>query len=155
MSVRLIFEGMDEFRNALRNLPAELVLQAKAVVSEAAQEAMVETVNGYPIRQSNVHPTARRKTTYYPPGNLRRRVVITNKSNNASALFIVRSAAPHAHLFEFGTARRQTASGANRGSMPAAQLADRMIPKVVRIRRRMVERLLEIVRSAGFVVTEQ
>lgn len=154
-SVRLLFEGMNEFRDALQKLPEELAQQARSVVADAAKEALRETVDGYPVRQSNRNPGINRKTPYYPPGNLRRRVVIANKSTNVSAIFVVRSAAPHAHLFENGTARRTTSTGANRGSMPAAPLAERMIPKVVRIRRRMVEQLLAIVRAAGFEVTEQ
>ena len=154
MSVRLLFEGMNELRDALHNLPNELALEAREVVSNAATDAMRETVNAYPIRTTNVNPGIHRKTTYFPPGNLRRRVTIVNKSNNASALSVVRSAAPHAHLFEDGTARRTNSKGANRGSMPKAPLSELMIPKVIRIRRRMYEQLIAIVRAAGFVVAE-
>lgn len=48
-------------------------------------------------------------------GTLQRGV---RKRKLAPLAYQVRSAAPHAHLYEFGTRQRQTKRGANRGAMP-------------------------------------
>ena len=86
--------------------------------------------------------------------DLRKGVTVQDKSTRVSAAYKVRSASPHAHLFEDGTGRRQTRSGANRGQMPKAPVQELMIPKVIRIRKRMVDQLIAIVRAAGFEVSE-
>ncbi len=150
MTVRINFEGLNELRQGLQNLPQTLAAEAAQVVSAAADQCAQETKSAYPVRQTNLTPGYRRKTPWYPPGILRGRVTITNKSTNVSAAYAVKSAAPHAHLFENGTHVRHTKNGANRGAMPAAPIEERMIPRVIRIRARMVDRLIQIVRDAGF-----
>ncbi len=154
MGVRLSFDGMDEFREGLRNLPQALASQAAQVVQGSAEQAGQAIRSNYPIRQTNLHPGPRRKSPWYPPGNLHNRVTVTNQSSGVSARYVVKSSAPHAHLFENGTGRRSTQSGANRGSMPAAPIGERMIPVVIRVRARMVSQLVEIVKAAGFTVGE-
>lgn len=153
MGVRISWEGRDEFLTALRNLPEDLAAQAAQVVRASAEQAGQETKADYPIRQTNQTPSLRRHSTWFPPGNLRKGVTVADKSTLVSAAYVVRSAAPHAHLFERGTLVRRTRSGANRGAMPQANVAERMIPKVVRIRQRMVQQLIAIVRAAGFEVS--
>lgn len=55
----------------------------------------------------------------------------------------VRSKAPHAHLYEYGTVQRFTAStGANRGTMPAKPT---FVPAAVRARQRMQRELEGVV----------
>lgn len=64
----------------------------------------------------------------------------------------VRARAPHAHLVEFGTAARQTQTGANRGrvrvihpvTIPAAQ---RRLPKFMEQARKLLQRELDEVKS--------
>lgn len=139
MGVRINFDGMNELRSALQALPQELANEAAGIVGTYAKQAEVETENGYPIG---------------PTGNLRRRVTLSVQSNNASVKAIVSSRAPHAWIFEHGTGNRVTRNGANRGRMPQARPEQRMIPKVQRIRARMVNALIAFVREKGFVVNE-
>lgn len=139
MATRLVMEGLSEFRAQLRQLPEDLTQEAAQIITAHAEQARADVSNGYPMG---------------PTGNLKRRVtVIHNVGRRFFAQALVKSAAPHAWIFENGTASRRTRSGANRGAMPLPPESERMIPKVVRIRRRMVEALIELVRRAGFEVT--
>jgi len=147
--------GLQEFKNALKNLPAELTEEAGAIVVSHAYEAerLVEGV--YPIRTTNTNPGPNRKSRWTPPGNLRKGVRTTvENSSRFGASATVRSGAQHSHLFEKGTGTRRTSSGANRGRMPAAPPNQQMIPIVIRVRRRMVTQLIQMVQKAGLVVTE-
>ncbi len=155
-SFRVTFEGMNELRDALSKLPEDLTQQSRLVVQASAREASNETVLAYPVRRTNLSPGYKRKSPWFPPGILRGRVTVTDRSTNVSAVYQVKSAAPHASLFENGNEgrKRYNSKGQNRGAMPAAQTSERMIPKVVRIRARMYEQLKEIVRLAGFEVSE-
>jgi hypothetical protein len=61
----------------------------------------------------------------------------------------VLSRAPHSHLYEFGTKRRRTAKGANRGAMSEKAIT---VPIARRRRARMARRLVDLLRSKGFQV---
>jgi hypothetical protein len=138
--VSVQWTGLEEFRAALRNLPDELTADAAAIVTSHAQEAERLTVAAYPVG---------------PTGNLQRGVRTTvNSSDRGGASATVRSGAKHAHLFEKGTGLRRTNDGANRGRMPAAPSSQQMIPIVIRVRRRMVVALVNLVQKAGLVVTK-
>jgi hypothetical protein len=63
----------------------------------------------------------------------------------------VRSNAPHAHFFEYGTQARQTDLGYNRGPMPGKNV---LVPIVQRRRLRMYDALAGMVERAGFTVRE-
>lgn len=140
MATRVRLEGLTELRNALRRLPTDLAEEAATIVEAHANLARTEIQAGYPTG---------------PTGNLKRRVTVThNAGRRVSAVAVVKSAAPHAWIFEHGTRRRVTERGRNRGRMPEATDAQQMIPKVIRIRRRMVTALIALVRRAGFEVTE-
>lgn len=139
MAVRLIFDGMDELREGLRKLPQELAQKAGQVVQATARQMGQELQLNYP----------RGKT-----GNLKRGVRVTFDVSNVSTRGVVRSAAPHAHLFENGTARRQTTRGANRGAMPKGPTDELVAPRASRARKRMVEQLIAIVHEAGLETGE-
>lgn len=154
MGVTVSMEGLAELREALRNAPEELTAKAKFIVINYANQAKQEIQGGYPIRQTNLHPGSHRKTPWYEPGNLHNRVTMTSADTKVSAVSIVKSLAPHAWIFEHGTRKRQTNTGANRGKMPEAPESARMIPKVQRLRARMVNELIALVREFGFEVSE-
>lgn len=139
MSVRLLFEGMNELRDALQALPADLAQKAGLVVQATARQVAEEVVTNYP----------RGKT-----GNLKSGVRVTVEGSAVSVRGIVKSTAPHAHLFEYGTARRQTQSGANRGVMPKGPTDELVGVRAGRARKRMVEQLIAIVQEAGFTVDQ-
>lgn len=136
----MTIDGLAELRRALRELPETLAREADLVVQAAADAAASEIRASYPEG---------------PTGNLRRGVVreLITSSRFASGA-VVRSRAKHASLFEAGTRPRRTADGANRGRMPPASPEQAFIPKAIRARRRMRQQLIDIVRRAGFEVTE-
>jgi hypothetical protein len=152
VSVTVKWDGLAEFKAALRNLPEELTHDAGAIVYAHAEEAGRLVGGAYPVRKTNLRPGPNRKTPFYPPGNLKRGVRTTTQTSRFGAAGVVRSSAPHSHLFERGTRTRQTNAGANRGSMPAAPESQQMIPIVIRVRRRMVMQLIALVQKAGFKV---
>lgn len=136
MSVKLEMQGLAELRKALEQLPEELTEEASTIVGQHALQAQQQVVDAYPSRS----------------GRLKRGVTKDHYRGRFTTHWIVKSRAPHAHLFERGTGQRQTAKGANRGRMPPAPSGQAMIPIVIRRRRAMVEALKDLVRRAGFTV---
>lgn len=140
MSAEVKFEGLEELKAALRNLPDHLTQQASAIVTAAAHDAERDVQAAY----------ARHRHT----GNLERGVTMrVEQSGGRIASARVKSGAKHANIFERGTQFRHTRKGSNRGSMPAAPGSDQMIPIAIRARRRMVANLIEMVQREGLVVT--
>lgn len=131
--------GMAQFRAALRQLPEELSAEAGAIVEAHTIEAARQVQAGYPQG---------------PTGNLRRGVTSKVEHSRFGGSGEVKSRAKHASIFERGTVRRQTRTGANRGSMPKPPVEQRFIPKVIRLRSRMTRQLIALVERAGFVVSE-
>jgi len=139
VSVKVSLVGMQELRAALQRLPAELTEEAAKIVDAAANSAKLEVYGRYP-----------QKT-----GNLRKGLRVThNAGRRFGTTAVLKSSSPHASIFEFGTVRRSTNKGANRGSMPPASDAKAFIPVVIRVRRKMVRQLVELVRRAGFTVSD-
>lgn len=139
MSARVELLNIASFRDALRRLPEELQQEADVVVEAHAMEAARAVQQGYPEG---------------PTGNLKRGVTTEINRSKFYAAGIVKSRAKHAFIFEKGTQRRQTAKGYNRGAMPEASEPERAIPKFIRIRARMTRALVDVVRRAGFEVSE-
>lgn len=139
MASRLTMDGLDELRAELRGIPEKLTTRAGDIVVSHASAAKMEIELGYPVG---------------PTGNLRRRVSLSRTQSKVSARAKLTSRAPHAHLVEDGTNVRRTRKGWNRGRMPQAPDVQRMIPKAIRARRRMVDELVVMVKDAGFEVTE-
>jgi len=137
MGVRLQWSGMEEFKEALRNLPEHLANEAAGVVVGAAQAAGTTVQTNYPAKT----------------GNLKRGVRVTQKRDRASVSARVESRAPHAVIFEKGTRLRRTDRGANRGRMPAASPEQAMIPTVIRARARMIQDLIALLEREGFKVS--
>jgi hypothetical protein len=139
MSASFKLEGLDELRKALRELPEDLAREGGEIVEAAAREAAARTQQSYPEVS----------------GNLKRGVrVEVQHGGRFGKAAIVKSRARHSHLFERGTGTRQNRAGANRGRMPEAKETQRMIPIVIRRRRIMFEALKNLVRKAGFQISE-
>lgn len=130
MAARVEWSGLQEFKKQLRNLPTELRAEADEIVTATAHEAAAEIVAAYPTG---------------PTGNLKKGVKVRQANGGA----VVISAAPHAHLYEFGTQARQDDLGRNRGSMPPKPT---VIPIAQRKRRGMYERLKAMVEKHGLEV---
>jgi Bacteriophage HK97-gp10, putative tail-component len=127
MSGKWTWDGLDEFKAQLRNLPADLADDAGPIVLEAAEVAQAEAERTYPERTGNLK-------------NGLRIDKITVGRFGAAVRLVNRS--PHAHLFENGTQTRQTAIGANRGAMPAGHV---QIPAAIRARRDMYDNLKDLI----------
>jgi hypothetical protein len=138
MAASVKLEGLEAFRQALRSLPEDLAREAGEIVESAAEQAKADVQRAYPEG---------------PTGNLRRGVTRQREHHSRyGAAVTVRSRAQHSHIYEKGTQARSTRRGANRGRMPAAPQERQMIPIVIRHRKRMTERLKDLVRKAGFQV---
>lgn len=132
---RLIIEGLTELRAALRALPAELTAEAGGIVDDAGELAKAEIMQRYPRRT----------------GNLRNHVTVsTISAGQFAAGVVVKSTAKHAHIFEVGTQARHNKLGANRGSMPPGNV---FVPAIVRQRRKMYDRLKDLLVRHGLVVS--
>ena len=130
--------GLQEFKQELLRLPEELTDDAAQIVVDAAQKVGRDVQAAYPQGAT---------------GNLKKGVRTTIESQSGfGARAIVRSTAPHAHLFERGTRLRQTHRGANRGRMPEADESKQMIPIAIRGRRQMVADLIQMVERHGLKV---
>ena len=119
MSAGLELDGMKELQAALRELPSTLRSETLQPVVDAAATDLVAEVKG-----------AYAKVT----GNLADGVVQEKMRDQIGRK--VRSKAPHAHLYEYGTINRYTnKTGARRGVMPAQPT---FVPAAIRARIRMV-----------------
>lgn len=134
----LAWSGMDEFRAALQQLPAELTSDAGEIVENAIERA------SFSVRQA------------YPPGELRDGVQITMDRGAYGVLGRLRNASPLSHLWEFGTQERHDLAGSDRGAMFKTPGKGRptFVPIAIRERARMTQELITLVRSAGFTVPD-
>jgi hypothetical protein len=132
---RLQFTGLAELRAALRNLPAELTVEASREVEGAANGAAADIKRAYPVRS----------------GNLRDGLIVKESDRGRfHAGSVVVNTSRHSHLFEYGTQTRQNRIGANRGAMPPGNV---FVPAVIRARRLMYDRLKALLERNGLVVS--
>ena len=134
MSSRVEVEGLTQLMEALGAVPDELRTVGMNIVQEETEDAAEEIRQAYP-----------RGAT----GNLQQGVKVEFPSSTI-LVGIIRSTAQHAHLYEFGTQQRATASGANRGFGPPHPVT---VPIAQRRRRVMLGRLVDLVREHGFEVS--
>jgi hypothetical protein len=133
MSVQFEFKGLDELQAALRALPAELTGEASKIIQAAGNRAVLDLKRAYPV----------------VTGKLRDRVEVTYTQSGVSTRAVVRSRAPHAHLYEYGTEARHTALGVNRGRMAPTHLFGRTM---ARVRREMYDQFAALLERAGLRV---
>ncbi len=133
MPTRVVWEGLEELKAQLRQLPAELAAEASGIVMAAAQGAKSDM--HYPRRTGNLadHLT-----------------VSTVAAGQFGAAAIVRNTSPHAAIYENGTQARHTALGAYRGSMPPGHV---FVPAVMRRRRQMYDQLKALLVAHGLTVS--
>jgi hypothetical protein len=117
------FEGMAALISGLARMDDRVKAQAHTLVRDTAQLFAADLPSRYPSRTGNLRAGVRTKRV----SDLR---------------FKVSSRAPHAHLFEYGTGVRSTAStGANRGRMEGKPT---FIPRATSARARMVNSLIQM-----------
>lgn len=126
----IVFDGLDELRKFYVEVPELVTAKGEEIVRAAAQETARRATNAYPSEGENT-------------GNLKNGVKVTQPNTVGHAPRAkVSNKAPHAHLYEEGTAVRATKSGANRGSMPARPVIRRIAPQV---RRDMEQKLIAMI----------
>jgi hypothetical protein len=132
---QLRFEGLDQLLAELRALPADLTAEARHEVIGAANGAAASVKAAYPVDE----------------GRLRDGVqVLQDAPGPFGEGAVVKNTAPHAYLFEHGTQARRNARGQNRGAMPPGRV---FIPRIMRARQLMYERLKAIVARKGLSVS--
>lgn len=124
-------KGLDELIRTLTDAPKH--------VRDAGMEIVRDEVEG----------AASEVRAAYPDGPMKRGVKVDFPS---STLLIgaVKSSSPESHLYEFGTQVRRTGAGANRGAAPPHPVT---VPIAKKRRRRMFERLKQMVKDMGFEVS--
>lgn len=138
MSLSVRTTGLEDLRAALQQLPDKLDDQASDEVKRTMYEAAAALRASYPQGDT---------------GNLRAGVKTRFRINRRGfATGTVRSEAPHAQLWEFGTVNRKTQKGWNRGRM-VAQYNRGLVGIAQRERREMFAALVALVRNSGFEVT--
>jgi len=131
------FEGFDDLSRALEALPEDLSRRELAPVVRSHSEGLATDLRSAYDQGGT--------------GTLAARVVVEPGRDLRGLRMKVRSKAPHAHLYEYGTVQRFTAgTGANRGTMPARPT---FIPTAIRWRERMkraTKTVLQSLRVPGF-----
>jgi hypothetical protein len=133
VSMGLRLDGLEALIRQLSDEPDAVRADGMVIVREETEGAAADIIQAYPAKTGNLRSRVR---TYYPSTTL--------------LVGVVRSAAPHSHLYEFGTVQRKNRYGANRGRMPA----DKVTPVIAQRRReRMVHRMADMMRRRGYQVT--
>ena len=134
---RIQWEGLDELRRQLRELPTDLRDEASAIVLEAGQAAEREIDQGY--------------QRYQITGALRSGLTLFKSAATAFGVgVLLRNRAPHAWLFEHGSQTRKTGWYGSHNPMPARPL---FIPIVRKHRARMYDALKGLLARAGLQVS--
>ena len=127
--------GLEELLAAMQALPADLVDDATAIISGAADNALAEMDATYPTRSGNLRKGLKKEDKYI---------------GRFGVAYVVRNSAKHAWIFENGTAARHTFAGAYRGIMPPGHV---FVPIAERHRARMYGELRDMLVAHGLVVT--
>lgn len=137
MSAGFQLEGFDALSRALETLPEDLSRRELAPVVRSHSDGLATEL--------------RSSYDQGGTGTLAARVVVEAGRDPRGLRVKVRSKAPHAHLYEYGTIQRFTSgTGANRGTMPAKPT---FIPAAIRWRERMkraTKTVLQSLRVPGF-----
>jgi hypothetical protein len=90
MKAEFTWTGLEEFKAQMKALPEHLTAQADGIVRQFAELAASQMRARYPAKT----------------GNLRRGVQVKYQRREARTTAIVQNVAPHAHIYESGTAAR-------------------------------------------------
>ena len=136
---RLWFDGLDQLRQELRNLPRDLTVEASHEVLGAANSAAATVKRGYPrvtgalIDGVTVEPAPR---------------------DQFSAGAVVKNRAPHAWLYDNGSATRKWASGKSTGAMWGHSRPTHLfVSTMIRERRAMYQKLKAMLVRKGLSVS--
>jgi hypothetical protein len=138
---RIVFDGLDELKAALRALPAELTVEASREVEGAGNGAAVaiRTVYG-----------AHRVT-----GHLQESVTVEQRqAGQFAAAVVVKANDPIAWLFDNGSQARHWAGGKSTGIMWGNTPPTHVFVKtMIAARRKMYDKLRDLLERKGLVVS--
>lgn len=131
---RIAFDGLAELKKSLRDLPEEMHGEAENIIEGEANAAALEVRQKYGIVS----------------GKMVQGVVVekVERTRFFAGRRIV-SKSPLAFIYENGTQVRHTELGYNRGRMPPAHV---FVPAMIRHRKRMYERLRDMLKRHGLKV---
>lgn len=139
MSNHFKWDGLDELKAWLRNLPQDLVSEANFIVNGAANEAARRIVDRYASGKV---------------GDLKDKVSVKPMRSAPGGRFgvgvVVISASNIAFLYENGSEVRHTGLGYNRGRMPATHV---VVQEVTAKRREMYRKLASMLERKGLRVS--
>lgn len=130
----VVWEGLKELEDELRQLPETCTGEAGKLIEGTVNSVAVAIKGAYPVRT----------------GNLRDHLVI--KPLTKRGLIVgaaVTNTAKHALIFEYGSQTRKTLLGAP-NPMPPGHV---FVPRIVRARRALTEQLKEMVARHGATVS--
>lgn len=129
------WQGLEELRAQLRRLPADLRDEAAGIMLDEVEWAEEGIEAAYPVG---------------PTGNLKAGLQIMRKQISAfGAGYVLINRAPHAWLYEHGSQTRKTGWFGSANPQPARPT---FIPRVMRARRRMYDRLKGMLQRHGLHV---
>ena len=153
-----VFDGLAEYRKALKRLPLELRDEAADIIHLTATEAKNEIIAAYP--EVTGHLKAGVFVSTYKSRDTPSVGITPGKGVLFGASAIVKNRAKHAWLYEYGSEARGVNRpvvgragnfGTSRGRMPARPT---FVPIIIRRRRDMERQLAAVIRRAGpFQVT--
>jgi hypothetical protein len=129
MGAKIEMKGLQELRDELRRLPADLTDEATHIVQTHAESAKQEIEAAYPTWT----------------GHLKAGLTISRVQATFTTAAILRNRAKHAYIYEHGSEMRHTDSGAARGRMPPGHV---FLPISGRWRALMIWDLIRLVRRA-------
>lgn len=150
MSLRFRFEGLEELKQQLLKLPADLAGDAVDIVQGIADEAADAVRDGYPVRETGLHPGRFRKSRWFPPGQLKGRVSVRRSNGPTWTGAEVISGSPIAWLYDNGSEARHWRNGKYVGRMPPTH---HFVKTMIRYRAIMGEALKRLLEYAGLRVT--
>lgn len=133
---RLLMSGLDELRAALRQLPETLKEEAREIVRDAAEDARIAVDAGY--------------AKHVVTGSMRGGLKKTDITKGLVPGALLTNTDPEANIFEHGSQIRKTRTGTS-NPLPPGRI---FIPIVVRTRRDMNGKLINLVRRQGFEVSD-
>jgi hypothetical protein len=139
MSATFTWDGLQELRDALRNLPSELTGEGRTIIEGHGARAVASIIAGYPEKS----------------GKLKRGVAVSTIEGSGQffAGVIVRNKVKYAGWYEFGTASRHTAAGWPRGAVPKSSPGRVFVPAMERERRAMWPDLRGLLERNGLVAS--
>lgn len=139
---KFVFTGLDELKEALRSLPADLAEDAASYVEAAAYSAERDVRQVYEAHKHS--------------GNLAAHLSITTETSAYGANARIKNTAFHAWMFENGTQARHWKSGKGTGAMwgktsqPPTHV---FVRAMITHRKQMYDRLRAVLERQGLAVT--